>query len=140
MNKEKLQQVRDLIAEHGPDHFYMDNWVRRNHSDNPALEEDGKVAICGTAMCIAGWAMYAEDEGELIGRFYRSSNGDEEAEGVDPQTEAMRILDMTYGESWSLFFRTYWPAEYKEMAEFEGALKYLDDLISGACVLEVPSA
>jgi hypothetical protein len=50
MNTQLLQKVKQNILDH-PDQFYMGGFFS-------AYTANGKAGGCGTAACIAGWAVY----------------------------------------------------------------------------------
>ena len=129
MNIPLLTKVRDLIIEHGPEHFDMGSWVRRaycNRPDVPILEDDGDVAICGTTMCIAGWTAVAAGEGKELGRYLASAWGYQH-----PQTVAEKALGLGMAESNVLFHQANWPEQYRGIPAYEGGIMFLNDLIEG---------
>ena len=102
MNTKKLLRVKASILKH-PGQFVM-------HSYFSKLNSLGKPATkCGTAACIAGWAIANE---------YKDKTLKEVTTGdwrylIEPSDKAVQILDISYPESYRLFNQDNWPDEFK---------------------------
>jgi hypothetical protein len=101
MNAEELRTVVDeidaLVAD-APARFDMHDWVYA-HPD------------CGTAACLAGWAMTEDERQQWV----------ERKSLEDPWEIAMRRFDLNYNEADALFLiRSGWPTAFKN-AYFEAA-------------------
>ena len=103
MNTKKLLRIKASILKH-PGQFVM-------HSYFSKLNSLGKQATgCGTAACIAGWAIANE---------YKDKTLKEVTTGdwryfIEPLEKAVQILDINLPQSYRLFNQDNWPDEFKD--------------------------
>lgn len=90
MNIELLEKVKSAILAE-PQHFRMDTWT------------------CGTAHCIAGWALKLE--GVPIVNPEAGAPSQRTANGNEPDIEASSLLDLPHH---GLFHVEEWPYELRE--------------------------
>jgi hypothetical protein len=62
------------------------------------------TTYCGTAHCIAGWALVLVGEGEMLPTGL----------GRDIVARASEHLDISEGDARGLFFTTSWPEEFED--------------------------
>lgn len=110
MNVKLLEKVKAAILAE-PAQFLMTTWFADSDDDYSYRPYDRarKVPNCGTAACIAGWAL-------TIGRRYRNPRnaasrlGREGSIGLD----AARAIGVPYRFAQMLFIVSYWPHAFKE--------------------------
>jgi hypothetical protein len=90
MNVELLQQVKQVILA-DPDSFRMDTWT------------------CGTAHCIAGWALLLRDIPIVGGP---SLSKQRTVSDEHPGDVAAELLGLSDDEQLSLFNCYHWPVEF----------------------------
>lgn len=106
MNVELLRKVEKHILEE-PKRLYMSKWIRRV-KQHELLDQAGnprEYASCGTAACIAGWAVILNNEpfDEREPDFFNPS----------PIFEKARtILQLTEPEAIRLFEPLHWPTQF----------------------------
>lgn len=120
MNKERLQQLHDAIEAAPPEEFFYNAFFS---GKNDGLLTAGYLTIpkphCGTAGCVAGWALMLFIPGE---RSYNGSCGDPKVSAFD---QAKDVLDLSSSEATFLFL------EYAHAAKREDALRRLRHLLDG---------
>lgn len=57
MNRENIKKVRDVIAKLPGKRFSMKTYISIDGNDAPGETPGAAIAECGTAACIAGWAV-----------------------------------------------------------------------------------
>lgn len=103
MNVRLLRKVKNHILEE-PRRFIMRTWLlTREYVGGPSYPSDNgakevKFAKCGTAACIAGWAVLLHDK--------RITNYDEIAR------RASELLELDEMKSYRLFGATWWPEPF----------------------------
>jgi hypothetical protein len=119
MNVELLQQIKAAILAE-PLKFDMSAWF---HAD--------QNSPCGTAACIAGWAVTIQMKAEKLreARFaYDAGDGNE---GVE--RDGKKALGLTDQQAYRLFFYDTWPVPFRhEYSEASGF--WYDDPVSGEFV------
>jgi hypothetical protein len=117
MNLQKLKLVRDAIYEH-KHLFQMEDWFRRE--------------LCGTAACIAGWALTVGNGADMP---------PQEVEWVgDLSKHAGDFLEIEPHAEYNLFYLRWWPLPIlprdllgelweSNLAQAEAAIILLDGLI-----------
>jgi len=99
MNVKLLKRVRDRIKLR-PQQFDMTDWF------SPSTNADQTPSHCGTAACIAGWAMTLHQR-----------TTPEKCQAPDSLTfeeYGRQILDLTFHEGQSLFYVGEWPNPYSQ--------------------------
>lgn len=116
MNIEKLQTVRDAIA-NNPKHFDMLDFFGVECGFHDAIPETAEeyLTTCGTAACIAGYAIAIFKPKAQIDYTY-------------PSAEAARILQLP-GEDATYIFTGAWSFNGLSDISPEEALWYLDGVI-----------
>lgn len=92
MNVRLLRRIQKQILKE-PRQFYQDAWFERAEG----------IPNCGTAACIAGWAIALSKKmtpAKAIGKF------------KDPSKFGRRLLDLEKEQSEKLFYRENWPSKY----------------------------
>lgn len=107
MNIDRLKQIRDAILAN-PDHFNMEEFLNDdNVPDDPAelealdMRDDDFIARkagCGSAACIAGWAVSLFPNDLQQGNYIVA----EDSEYVGEVAED--LLQLTPTQSWALFY------------------------------------
>lgn len=147
MNIELITKVRDLVAEKPDENFNMNYWVKVLYgADKPEpfeVSQDGEIMTCGTAMCLAGWTLFVQEEMKPLEKEVICHTGYSDSHGVG--RTAGELLELTEAQAKILFYRDNWPERYKfdienegiEGEEFwherehrEGALMFLDEIIA----------
>lgn len=92
LNSDLLHRIADKI-EAEPEHYRQSQWCSAIFS----LGDDGSATVCGTAYCVAGWAVALErpDLLKANGRFDASDELIEET--------AKELLGVNFPESYYLF-------------------------------------
>ncbi len=103
LNVKLLRRVRDKILKE-PLQFEMSQWY--------TLALDHPIPNCGTAACIAGWAI-ALAEKKSPAACYDTNN---------IQGKAMRLLGIE-DDPWKLFAVSSWPIRYQNQFYNTGSLK-----------------
>lgn len=109
MNVKLLEQVKAMILKF-PEHVNMDMW-----SEGTLIADKQSAPLCGTAGCIAGWAL-AVEHGALTKEFVMDNNIAEAAaellgllsSGAEIDIEAMKGF-----EADRLFYTELWPTEFR---------------------------
>jgi hypothetical protein len=118
MNRDNVIAVRDRIEEVGDDHCNMLWWSYGQVSSSGELD-------CGTAACIAGWAMAMK-----YGKYDKTQFTDEET-----VEQAKEWLGIESHVSPNLFYHFAWPQEYIDLYNNAGASKamvtILNDILNG---------
>jgi hypothetical protein len=99
MNTKLLKRVREAIVQY-PEQFDMGNWFENNACSSR----------CGTAACIAGWAV------TLANAKYKESPRAAYDEVLNDEVScpAERVLELLGGEANRLFYTMYWPDDFKQ--------------------------
>jgi len=110
MNTEMLIKVRDAIMAKPEENFAMNTWIKDLKNGNPKWEEDGKIASCGTSMCIAGWAIYMSDSQASL-RNVLMGVWDYDYD-LQPEQQGAKLLGISADEAKELFYRGRWPRRW----------------------------
>lgn len=118
MNTELLLKVKAAILEE-PKRLDMSDWAM-SEFDMKLLPEDIQPP-CNTVACIAGWAISIHNNifGEELYTLVKSKPAQYAAEGVydhyhfGPHFEAKGLLELTEEQADSLFYREYWPLQFR---------------------------
>ncbi len=97
MNIELLEKTRDQILSH-PDQVNMQDWF--NHKNGLNEEAGG----CGTAACIAGWALFVANNAEKLTDLPIPFDA--------PARRAKEALWLSDAEADRLFFTVSWPSPF----------------------------
>lgn len=103
MNIELLRAVQARITAE-PRQFVMYDWFTRKLDESP-----GMIPNCGTAACVAGWAI-ALSQG-LDPRAARDAHDATSSRYTTEQT-AQQVLDIDHWRGSRLFYFTRWPAQF----------------------------
>lgn len=117
INTTLLILIQDAIKAH-PKHFDMRSWYRDTD--------------CGTAACIAGWAIQ-------FGSFFKDTDIEhmqvkyEYPVDTSIETGARRMLGMTSNQAYRLFYSPAWIPEdrIEDWLKPEGAIEYIDQILDG---------
>jgi hypothetical protein len=114
MNVELLRKIEaHILAE--PKRLHMSSFMMRQSARNVLSSVGGKPVgypKCGTAACIAGWAVILEDglpQGYLT--------------GAQIYDRAQELLGLHVGQADRLFYRMSWPDEFYDMGGDDGTQK-----------------
>lgn len=120
MNKERMYVLADLIDTISPEKFNISNWTldveplpdgSGYYYNNQEIHANLSAYDCGTAGCIAGWAVALKNDLDLKS-FPLSS----------VSAEASDYLGLTIGEANSLFFfgqKSIWHKYHSELGFYE---------------------
>lgn len=109
LNVKLLRRIQKAILRH-PDQFDMEWWFQSylKFNSKPALLEAGG---CGTAACIAGWAVHLSRGHRRLATTRRAV--------WDTHNEATRLLRIDSGRQCPLYNIGAWPEEFRN--GYEGA-------------------
>lgn len=118
MNKELLLKIKEQILRE-PKQFVMGTWFTPfpADSDGGDLWDNIKVPNCGTAACIAGWAI-ALHEGkapsEVTGAIIKAENY---------LIKAENYLDIEMEDAEDLFYADHWDNDLQDRWDFAKSLE-----------------
>jgi hypothetical protein len=111
MNVELLKKVADEILAR-PEQFRMESWF------TPKLDS---IPECGTACCIAGWAITIATDARIEGKFAPLvarrgfSFGDAgPVSSCSAHVAAQKALDLTSAQAELLFYTYEWPPRFRD--------------------------
>lgn len=106
MNIPLLKRVKRAILKR-PGQFEMGSFFADILSFNNGTKEI-PASRCGTAACIAGWAVHLSEEAKTLKDTCRAQSNRSD----DIEERALDVLQLTPGEGHSLFYHRWWPEKF----------------------------
>lgn len=118
MNVKLLRKVQKAILAH-PDQFSMYEWFP------PYLDNGAIAGGCGTAACVAGWAVHCKRRGKTL------KKTKELTRKKNINSAAQKALGLTDLQASSLFHLDNWPIRFQE--RWDACLKANRTIVDVAC-------
>jgi hypothetical protein len=105
INKDLILLIKEQILKE-PMQFMMHDYFAVRLGPLNRIYGFGIPTNCGTAACIAGWAV-------VLGRGFATPKAAKDSCYVDPKQDAMELLGLTEEQAEILFYTTAWPVDFQ---------------------------